>query len=314
MRIIFLGSDAFALGPLQQLIDAGHAPGLVVTMPDRQSGRGRQLKPTPIKTLALSHRIEVWTPATIRDDEALARLKAFNPDVLVCVAYGRILPPTWLSMPWALNIHPSILPRWRGATPLEHTLLAQDELAGVSIIRMSPEVDAGEIVWQSTRVLEGHEQTKTLGEALFAEGGEALIMLLKQIEQGQPLEPIAQDDQAVTLAPKFTKQDGAIDWHQSAKAIDAKIRALHQWPTAYTAIGDVEPIKIHQATWRDEHEDVAPGTLVAKDHDVLWVQCGQGQLGIQVIQFPGKKAISVPQLQGYKDLIYVGNTFITRNT
>jgi methionyl-tRNA formyltransferase len=313
MKIMYLGSDAFAVPPLETLIKAGYKPDIVVSMPDRPSGRGRRSMPTPVKTLAETYGIPVWTPAEIKSDEAFEHFKSYQVDVLICVAYGRILPKRWLDMPWALNIHPSLLPRWRGATPLEHTILAQDTKGGVSIIRMSPEIDAGHIVWQANVDMNGTEETKSFGEMLFAKGSEALLNILSKISQQKDIPMLEQSDVALTHAPKFKKEDGLIDWTASAEAIHAKIRAFHQWPVAYTKMAEVVPIKIFSAIFEKSQDDpgILPGTICKQDRHYLWVQCGKGQLGIQEIQFPGKKRILISQLQGYEAVIGNGKRFET---
>lgn len=313
MNIMFLGSDAFAVEPLETLIKAGHQPSIVVSMPDRPSGRGRRLTPTPVKALAETYDIPVWTPAEIKSDEAFEQFKSYHVDVLICVAYGRILPKRWLDIPWALNIHPSLLPRWRGATPLEHTILAQDTKGGVSIIRMSPEIDAGHIVWQAVVDMQGIEETKSFGEMLFAKGSQALLDIMVRISNQDEIPMVEQSDAEVAHAPKFKKEDGLIDWTLPADAIHAKIRAFHQWPVAYTKTADITPIKIYSATFikQQDSPDVLPGTISKQDKHCLWVQCGEGQLGIQEIQFPGKKRILISQLQGYEAVIGDGKRFET---
>lgn len=308
---MFLGSDAFAVEPLEALVKAGYKPSIVVSMPDRPSGRGRRLTPTPVKALAESHHIPVWTPDEIKSDDAFKQFKNYAIDVLICVAYGRILPKRWLDTPWALNIHPSLLPRWRGATPIEHTILQGDDIGGVSIIRMSPEVDAGHIVWQEAIEMTGREETQSLGEMLFAKGTEALLTLMQKISEHADIPMVAQSDVQVAHAPKFKKEDGAIDWSLSARVIDAKIRAFHQWPVAYTQTKEIKPIKIFLATYNEKDSAMAPGTIVSRDKEYLWVQCGEGQLGIKEIQFPGKKRISMAQLQGYELVIGHGKRFET---
>lgn len=307
---MFLGSDAFAVEPLDTLIKAGYKPDVVVSMPDRPSGRGRRLTPTPVKSLAESYNIPTWTPSEIKSDAAFEHFKSYDVDVLICVAYGRILPKRWLDIPWALNIHPSLLPRWRGATPLEHTILALDCQGGVSIIRMSPEVDAGHLVWQNAINMTGSDETKALGEMLFAQGSQALLSIMAKISQGETIPMVAQSEVEVAHAPKFKKEDGLIDWKLPAKNIHAKIRAFHQWPVAYTQTVDITPIKVFSAIFKeDAPTDGIPGTVVARDKTHLWVQCGQGQLGIKEIQFPGKKRMLISQLQGYEAILGHGQRF-----
>ena len=310
MNIMFLGSDAFAVEPLEILIKAGFKPNIVVSMPDKPSGRGRRLTPTPVKALAQSYDIAVWTPDEIKSDAAFSQFERYHIDILICVAYGRILPKRWLDVPWALNIHPSLLPRWRGATPLEHTILKQDSKGGVTIIRMSPEIDAGHIVWQSVVDMTGDEETKPFGEMLFAKGSQALINLVSKIKKDESIPTMAQSDDELVYAPKFKKEDGYIDWCLSAKDIHAKIRAFHQWPVAFTKSQNIVPIKIFSAVYRAGSDDkTLPGTIIGKDKKYLWIQCGEGQLGIEEIQFPGKKKVLISQLQGYEKVIGHGKRF-----
>ena len=305
--IMYAGSDQFACQPLERMIAAGYRPKVVLTNPDRRSGRGRKITPTPVKALAQLHNIPTWTPLSIKDQTAFDIFKSYDIDLFICVAYGKIIPTRWLENVDAFNIHPSLLPKWRGCSPVEHTLLYSDAVAGVSIIEMTAKVDAGNILFQQVCEIEPLDNTLTLGDRLFAEGSELLLETIKLWQLKKLPAPIHQDEHKVTLAPKINKEDARINWTKTAEDLHAMIRAYYDWPIASTSIRG-EMLKIYRSDIKEisttEH---LPGQIVSIDDQGVWVACGQGQLCILEGLMPGKRRMPMSEIiKGKKGLFVVG--------
>ncbi len=289
MRFCFLGSPPFATPILERLLGSRFMPSLVITPPDRAKGRGRTVQRSAIAALAEGAGVPVLQPHTVRDPEVIERLAREEADVFVVASYGEFLRQEFLDLPRdvCLNVHPSLLPRHRGATPIPAALLAGDEETGVSIQRVVLKLDAGDILVQKTlRILPG-ETTGELGVRLAELSGEAVLESLEKIESGQAVYT-PQDPDQVTMCTKLTKEDGRIDWSRSAREIDRHVRAMNPWPGARTSLPDGRAL----ALWRVQvlpaaELDSEPGTLL-QTQGRLVVATGQGPLELIEIQAAGK--------------------------
>jgi methionyl-tRNA formyltransferase len=300
-RLLFAGTPEFARASLAALVDSGARPVAVLTQPDRPSGRGRKLTPGPVKAYALEHGLEVRQPRTLRDDDAVAMLRDFEPDLLVVAAYGLILPQSVLDVPrlGCLNVHASLLPRWRGAAPIQAAVLNGDAVTGISLMQMEAGLDTGPVFATAELAIGERETAGELHDRLAALGGKLLVERLDDIVLGR-LEAIPQDDAQSTYAGKITREDAEIDWSQPAVAIDRQVRAFNPVPGAWTeALG--EPVKIWLAK-PVAGADAEPGTVVAAGRDGLVVACGKGCLAIESLQRPGRGRVTGTEFAGQREL------------
>ena len=291
MRIVFAGTPEFAVPCLAGLIAAGHDLAAVYTQPDRPAGRGRKLQQSPVKQLALAHGIPVHQPETLkRDRAAVAALRHLATDLMVVVAYGLLLPAGVLSAPrlGCVNVHASLLPRWRGAAPIQRAVLAGDQESGVCIMAMAAGLDTGPVYHRLSIPLDPRETGGSLHDRLAELGAWALSEALPGIADGT-LQPEPQDPTHATYAHKLTKEEGEIDWTQPATAIDRMVRAFDPWPVAQTRLHD-EPLRIWTAQVATEPVVPAPpGTVVGSDRTGIRVVTGDGLLKITRLQPPGKR-------------------------
>jgi methionyl-tRNA formyltransferase len=294
-RVLFMGSPQFAIPTLQALMtgyQAGYQVVGVVTQPDRPSGRGRQLHPPPVKELAQAHGLPVLQPASLRSPEAIAELQALQPDVIVVAAFGQILRPAVLDLPpfGCLNVHASLLPRWRGAAPIAAAILAGDEATGITIMRMDPGLDTGPILRQRALPIAPDDTAASLGERLARLGADLLLDTLPDWLAGR-LEPQPQDDALVTLAPQLEKEQGHIDWSEPAEAIARRVRAFHPWPGTFTTWQGA-PLRILRASAESSagtaEGGAPPGTVVAAPRGPA-VATGRGWLCLVEVQPAGKR-------------------------
>lgn len=293
LRIAFAGTPDFSVPALEALVGAGHDVVGVLTQPDRPKGRGRQIAASPVKTAALAHGIPVAQPQTLKDEVSRAELVAWRPDVLVVVAYGLILPPAVLDIPGlcCLNIHASLLPRWRGAAPIQRSILAGDTTTGVTIMVMDVGLDTGPMLLKREMVIRPDDTGGSLHDRLSMAGASAILEAFQGLEQGV-LPPVPQPSEGVTYAAKIDKAEALIDWGRSALEIERQVRAFNPWPVAETRL-DGEQLRVFAASAAVSRQiDAEPGTIVAVQDDGLWVQCGQGQLALQHLQRPGGRAVS----------------------
>ncbi|MGE5153430.1 MAG: methionyl-tRNA formyltransferase [Bdellovibrio bacteriovorus] len=294
LRLVFAGTPEFAVPSLSALIAAGYELAAVYTQPDRPAGRGRRLQQSPVKALALAHGIPVCQPESLkRDPQARAELRHWSPDLMVVVAYGLLLPVSVLETPslGCVNVHASLLPRWRGAAPIQRAVLAGDPVSGVCIMRMEAGLDTGPVYLRRELELDPQETGGSLHDKLAALGAEALIAALPGIADGS-LVPQPQDDAAVTYAHKLEKTEAQIDWAQPASAIERQVRAFDPWPVAQTGLqGETLRIWSAQALER-EAAGVAPGTVVAAGRHEIAVATGAGTLLITRLQPPGKRPMA----------------------
>ncbi|MEY3747506.1 MAG: methionyl-tRNA formyltransferase [Pseudomonadota bacterium] len=291
MKIIFAGTPEFAVPALQALIDAGHDIVMVLTQPDRPSGRGMKLKASPVKQLAVSHQIEVFQPETLKDPAVQARIAAVNADVMIVAAYGLIIPSAVLDMPryGCYNIHASLLPRWRGAAPIQRALLAGDSETGVTIMEVVPALDAGAMVSRGVLPIGARDTAQTLHDGLAGLGAVLMVEAMQTLARDGNLPATPQDETLVTYAHKLEKSEAAIDWQQNAAAICRKVRAFNPFPVAHTLL-DGEICRL----WMASHlpGNGKPGEITGLDEAGILVACGEGLLRIEELQMPGGKRMA----------------------
>ena len=293
LRVAYFGTPEFAVPTLRRLIESRHRVVAVVSQPDRPRGRGQQLAPTPTKTLALANDIEVLQPERIRDEQFLERLAALAPDLGVVAAYGKLLPESLLRIPrlGLINVHASLLPRWRGAAPVHRAIIAGDEITGVTIMRVVKELDAGAMFAARPRPIGPDETSPQVESALAVSGADLLAEVVDLIASGRATET-PQDDAKVTLAPKITKGEGAIDWTRPARDLHNLIRGLQPWPLVSARL-EGERILLHASQPTGEVVDGVPGTVTRAEGGVLAVAAGDRRaLRLLSIQREGRRAIS----------------------
>lgn len=291
MRIIFAGTPQFAVPSLQRLIDLNHDVCAVYTQPDRPAGRGQQLQFSPVKTLALAHNIPVFQPLSLKNEEDLHVLQAFNADLMIVVAYGMILPQSVLDAPrlGCINGHGSLLPRWRGAAPIQRAIIEGDAQTGVTIMQMVKKLDAGDMLHKEVYTIKSTDTSADVHDVLSMLSAEGLEKVLPQIENGTlTIEP--QDENGVIYAQKLTKDESRLDWTQTADVLVRKIHGLNPWPVAHTLYKG-NPMKIWQAEVLNETHTLKTGQICAT-HKTFDVATGQGFARIHELQLPNGKRMS----------------------
>ena len=295
MRIVFMGTPDFAVPSLEALVRGGHEVVGVFSQPDKPVGRHQnKLQPTPVKVCAQSHEIPVFQPTTLRDGEALALLKQLAPELIVVAAYGKVLPDEILALPakGCINVHSSLLPKYRGAAPINWAVVNGDQETGVTIMDMAHELDAGDIIAQVKTPIGPDELVEQVHDRLAALGGELLGQVVEQIAQGKASRT-PQDPEQVTYAPMLSRALSPIDWSQSAQAIHNKIRGLNPWPATSTDILGGEPVKVFRSQVTVRTAKGAPGTILGGGNDGIEVLCGDGTvLRILELQAPGSRRMS----------------------
>ena len=286
MRIVFMGTPDFAVPSLQALIDAGHDVCAVYTQPDKPQGRKQILTAPPVKTLALEHDIPVFQPNTLKNEDEQARLRELAPEVIIVVAYGKLLPKAVLDIPphGCINVHGSLLPRWRGAAPIQWAVIAGDEMAGVTTMQMAEGLDTGDMLLTYETKVGAKETAGELFDRLAQSGAELLTQTLVKLDE---ITPRPQDDAQSCYAHMLDKQMAVIDWSKSAHEIDCLIRGLNPWPIALTTLSG-ERLKVFAAEKANGRGE--PGTVLEADPKKgLTVACGEGALGLTEIQLVGGK-------------------------
>ena len=300
MKIVFMGTPDFAVPVLKRLIDDGHDVGYVVTQPDRAGNRGKMIY-SPVKQVALDAGIEVLQPDRIsKDEDALDKIQDFGPDVIIVVAYGQILKKNVLDIPvyGCFNVHASLLPKLRGASPIQHAILEGDDRAGVTIMKVDEGLDTGDMLI-SDSVETGRMNFEELHDALSIIGADLMSKALVLIERGEAVFT-KQDDSMSTYAGMIRKQDGRIDFKEPAEVTERKIRAFDPWPGAYCEF-EGKTMKIWKADTGSSVDKCAAGEVISADEDGITVKCGEGVLIIKELQMPGKKRVSVKDfLLGHK--------------
>ncbi len=296
LRIIFAGTPDFAARHLQALIDSRHQVVAVYTQPDRPAGRGKKLKPSEVKQLALEHELPVFQPVSLKNEDAQAELTALNADLMVVVAYGLLLPQPVLDTPrlGCINVHGSLLPRWRGAAPIQRAIWAGDQETGVTIMQMDIGLDTGDMLHKTLCPIAADETSASLYEKLAQQGPTALLETVETLADGTAVaEP--QDDSLANYAAKLSKEEARIDWTQSAVAIERAIRAFNPWPISHTEIQG-NPVKVWQAEVVEQSSDLAPGSLVEISKQGILVSTGEHCLRLLSLQPQGKKPMSAQDM------------------
>lgn len=290
MRLIFAGTPDFAVPALEALIEAGHEVVMVLTQPDRPSGRGMKLTPSPVKAAAISHDLPVFQPQTLKDDGVQTRIAEAQADAMIVAAYGLIIPQAVLQMPryGCYNVHASLLPRWRGAAPIQRAILAGDSETGVTIMEVVPALDAGAMILKDRVPITDRDTTQSLHDELSDMGAQLMVQAMATLEQDGRLNAEQQDETQVTYAAKLAKSEATMDWHKSADELSRQVRAFNPFPVAQASFSG-KPCRIWMAAALPGQ--ALPG-VVTDTRDGIVVGCGQGLLRIEELQMPGGKKMA----------------------
>ena len=295
---MFAGTPTFAATALAALMDAGHQIELVLTQPERPSGRGLKAVPNPVQALAAAHKLPLYQPQTLRSAEALARIADAQPEAMIVAAYGLILPAAILTLPvhGALNIHASLLPRWRGAAPIQRAILAGDTVTGITIMQMDAGLDTGPILLQQSIAITADDDAQSVHDRLASLGATLIVAALEALPRGA-LHALAQESERATYAAKITRDDAVLDWSMPATFVERAVRAFRPSPGASTRLGDVA-LKIWRARVAPGRGE--PGAVLQADAEALRVACGEAALDILELQRPGGRRLEACEfLRGF---------------
>lgn len=293
MRVVFMGTPDFSVGTLQAILDAGHEIVGVVTQPDKPKGRGKSVQMTPVKELAVQHELPVYQPIKVRDPEFVEVLKTLEPEVIVVVAFGQIIPKSILDIPryGCINVHASLLPKYRGAAPIQWAVLNGEKESGVTIMYMDTGLDTGDMLSKVIVPLEQEETAGSLFEKLSTAGAKALVDILPQLESGS-VQPEKQPQESPNdYARMISKADGKLDFTRPAEELERWVRGMSPWPSAFTSLHG-KTLKVWKTTVQDRKTEMGPGTVVGADRTGIYVQTGDGVLCIEELQLEGKKRMT----------------------
>lgn len=293
MRVIFMGTPDFAVGTLQEIIKAGHEVVLVVTQPDKPKGRGKAMQAPPVKECALEHGIEVFQPQKVKETANIEYLRKYEPDIIIVAAFGQILPKSILDMPkyGCVNVHASLLPKYRGAAPIQWAVINGDEVTGVTTMLMNEGLDTGDMIAKRQVRLAEDETGGSLFDRLAETGALLCVETMEMLEKGTA-EFTPQNSEEATHTAMIRKELGAIDWTKSAVEIERLIRGLNPWPSAYTRL-DGKTFKIWKAQVVEGAANVKPGVIFRIEKNNMYVQTGEGALSLLEVQLEGKKRMDV---------------------
>ncbi len=301
MKVIFMGTPDFAVGTLEAIIEAGHEVTLVVTQPDKPKGRGKAMQFTPVKECAVAHDIPVFQPVKIREPECIAELRKYEADIMIVVAFGQILPKEILEMPkyGCFNVHASLLPKYRGAAPIQWVIIDGEKESGVTIMQMNEGLDTGDMLLKVVVPIEANETGGSYHDKLSAAGAKLCVEAMKQAEAGT-LQPEKQDDSLSCYAKMLDKKLGEIDWSKEAAVIERLVRGLNPWPSAYSHLHG-KTLKIWSADVLDKQYEAQPGQVAEVTKDAVIIQTGKGALAVKELQLEGKKRMAAGDfLRGYQ--------------
>lgn len=300
MRIVFMGTPDFSVPALEKLVQAGHEVAAVVTQPDKPKGRGKAVLMTPVKKKALEFNIPVYQPAKVRETAFIEVLKEIGPEAIVVVAFGQILPKAILELPkyGCVNIHASLLPKYRGAAPIQWVIIDGEKETGVTTMYMNEGLDTGDMLERVVVPIEKKETGGSLHDKLSAAGGELILSTLDKLKTGE-LQGTPQTDEGTCYAKMLHKSLGDINWNASAASIERLIRGLNPWPSAYTSLGG-KTVKLWAADVIEKEYGVTPGTICEVTKDSMVIQTGNGALSVKELQLEGKKRMDIQAfLRGY---------------
>lgn len=296
MKVVFMGTPDYAVAALEAIIEAGHQVALVVTQPDKPKGRGKEMQMTPVKSCALKYDIPVFQPVKVKKPESVETLRSYEADIFVVAAFGQILSEEILQMPkfGCVNIHASLLPKYRGAGPIQQAILDGEKESGITIMQMDKGIDTGDILMQAVVPISEKETGDSLHDKLAAEGARLIVEALPKIEAGE-VTPVKQDDEKSCYAGMLQKSMGEINWGKEAACIERMVRGLNSWPSAYTFY-HAKTLKIWESEISGEKADadgVVPGTITKVEKDAFYVQTKDMPLKVTVVQLEGKKRMAV---------------------
>ena len=303
MKIVYMGTPDFAVPPLAALVKAGYEVTAVITQPDKPKGRGKTLLPTPVKEEAMKHEITVYQPQKVRDPEFVEVLKNLAPDMIVVAAFGQIIPKEILDMPkyGCINIHASLLPKYRGAAPIQQAVIDGEKESGVTIMKMGMGLDTGDMISQAVVTLSEDETGGSLFDRLAETGASLLIQTIPSIENGTATYTKQPEESPTPYAAMITKKMGLLDFSRNAEVLERLVRGMNPWPSAYTYLNN-KTLKVWKAAVEDaESGKSAPGTIVGVDKKGIHVACGEKILVLQEVQLEGKKRMETDAfLRGYQ--------------